>query len=40
MSRNLFIDEPRYFGVSCEQVGYKPISLTDIREQFIKRGVL
>lgn len=34
------IDDPRYFGVSCEQVGYKPISLTDIREQFIKRGVL
>ena len=33
------IDNPRYISVSCEQVGYTPISLDEIREKFHSRGV-
>ncbi len=32
------IPDDRYFGVSCEQVDYKPISLEQIRDEFDKRG--
>lgn len=32
------IDDPRYFNVSLENIGYKPISLLEIRERIGDRG--
>ena len=32
------VPDPRYFNVSCENIGYKPISLQDVREIFNERN--
>ncbi|MBG23694.1 MAG: hypothetical protein CMF22_10250 [Idiomarinaceae bacterium] len=32
------IDDPRYFNVSCEAIGYKPINMVDVIEQLKERN--